>query len=107
MSFLVCAILCNVAQGLKRLIDLGLYQIYKDRLGLEPAEIELLVSIINFPWVAKIAFAIVVDNWTLFGSRRKSYLFFACIVNLAAMVCLIVFSSKYGKVFITGCVLLN
>jgi hypothetical protein len=37
------------------------------------------------PWVAKILFAIIVDNLTFFGSRRKSYLLFACFVNLAAM----------------------
>ena len=101
------AILCNTAQGFKRLLDLGLYQIFKDKLGLQPAEIEILVSIINFPWVAKIMFAIVIDNWTFFGSRRKSYLFFACIVNIVSLMLLIGFSSAYGKVFITSCVMMN
>lgn len=107
ISFLVMAILCNFAQGFKRLIDLGLYNIYKERLGLEPSEIEFMLGLISMPWVAKILFAIVVDNVTFFGSRRKSYLMLSCIINLAALYSLIAWSANEGKYVVTACVMLN
>lgn len=107
LSFLVMAVLCNFAQGFKRLIDLGLYHIYKEQMGLEPSEIEFLLGVISMPWVAKILFAIIVDNLTFCGSRRKSYLMFACLLNLAAMYSLIIFSASEGKYIVTGCVFLN
>lgn len=107
MSFLVMAVLCNFAQGFKRLIDLGLYNIYKSRLHMEPSEIEFMLGIISVPWVAKILFAIVVDNLTMCGSRRKSYLMFACLLNMLAMYWLMIFSANEGKYVVTACVFLN
>ena len=103
-SFLNVIIICNVAQGFKRLVDLGLYYVYKDKLHLEPAEIEVLLGIINFPWVVKMVFGIISDNMTFFGSRRKSYFILACSVNLLSLIALMGYSVSYGKYFITGCV---
>ena len=103
-SFLNVIIICNVAQGFKRLVDLGLYYVFKDKLHLEPAEIEVLLGIINFPWVVKMVFGIISDNMTFFGSRRKSYFILACSVNLLSLIALMGYSVSYGKYFITGCV---
>ena len=55
-------------------MELGLYYVFKDKLGLQPAEITLLLGIMAFPWVAKIFLAIFSDNVTCCGSRRKSYM---------------------------------
>lgn len=99
--------ICNFAQGFKRLVDLGLYFVYKDKLGLEPSEIEMLIGIINFPWVVKMFLGILADNYTLFGSRRKSYLFTACIINLFSLFMLMVFAIKFGKYFITFCIFMT
>ena len=99
--------ICNFAQGFKRLVDLGLYFVYKDKLGLQPSEIEILIGIINFPWVAKVVLAILADNYTLFGSRRKSYLFTACVINLFSLFILMIFSIKFGKYFITFCIFMT
>lgn len=76
-------------------------------MDLEPSEIEFLVGVNSMPWVAKILFAIIVDNLTMCGSRRKSYLMFACIVNLLGMYCLMLFSAQSGKYFVTACIFMN
>ena len=99
--------LCNFAQGFKRLLDLGLYFVFKDKLKLQPAEIEMLIGIINMPWVVKVVFGVISDNYTFFGSRRKSYLMMASIINVITLVLLMAFSIKFGKVFITACVFIT
>ena len=106
-SFLLMCCLCNFGQGFKRLVDLGLYAVFKNRLNLQPTEIELLLGIINFPWVIKILFAVVIDNVTFCGSRRKSYLVTSCVVFVSSLLALMVFYAKFGKVFITSCVLIT
>jgi hypothetical protein len=106
-SFLAVISICNFAQGFKRLIDLGLYYIYKDQLHLQPGEIEVLLGIINFPWVVKIVVGIISDNYTFMGSRRKSYLIFASIINTCSLIMLMAFGLKYGKVFITSCIFMS
>ena len=99
--------ICNFAQGFKRLVDLGLYFVFKDKLGLQPSEIEILIGIINFPWVVKILLGIVADNYTFFGSRRKSYLFTACLLNMFSLIMLMIFAIKFGKYFITFCIFMT
>ena len=65
-----------------------------------------MLGVNSMPWVAKILFAIIVDNLTFFGSRRKSYLLFACFVNLAAMYSLML-QTEQDKFVVTACVFLN
>lgn len=67
----------------------------------------MLLGIINFPWVVKILFAVVIDNLTFCGSRRKSYLIASCAIFIASLVMLMAFSVKFGKVFITSCVFIT
>lgn len=106
-SFLTVVFLCNFAQGFKRLLDLGLYFVYKEKLGLQPSEIEILLGVINFPWVVKMLFGLISDNYTFFGSRRKSYLLTMVGVNLLSLCMLMIFAVKYGKYFITFCIFLT
>jgi hypothetical protein len=103
-SFLVAVIACNFAQGFRRLLELGLYFVFKDKLGLQPAEITFLLGIMAFPWIAKIFLAIFSDNVTILGSRRKVYLIINSSVVVFSIVCLMAFGLLLGKVFIMACV---
>ena len=103
-SFLVVIFICNFAQGFRRLLELGLYYVFKDKLGLSPGEITLLLAIMALPWIFKILLAICSDNVTLCGSRRKSYLIINSSVNILSMVLLMIFGIMVGKVFIMFCI---
>ena len=48
-SFLICVGVANFAQGFRRLLELGLYFVFKEKLGLQPGEITLLLGIMAFP----------------------------------------------------------
>jgi MFS family permease len=74
---------------------------------MEPGEIVILLGIISFPWVVKMIFGIIADNYTLFGSRRRAYLVLACVINVISMTLLIIYATKYGKYFITICMCLT
>ena len=86
-------------------MELGLYYVFKDKLGLQPGEITLLLGIMAFPWVAKIFLAIFSDNVTCCGSRRKSYLIINSAINVVSIILLMLFGIRYGKYFIMFCII--
>jgi hypothetical protein len=86
---------------------LGLYIVFKDKLGLKPSEITLLLGIMAFPWVLKIFLAITQDNLTCCGSRRKSYMIVNASINFLFMILLICFGIMFGVVFIMFCIVLS
>lgn len=106
-SFLIAVIVCNFAQGFRRLLELGLYYVFKDKLGLQPGEITFLLGIMAFPWIAKIFLAIFSDNVTILGSRRKVYLIFNASITVFAIILLMLFGIQQGKVFIMFCVVVT
>ena len=89
------------------MLELGLYYVFKDKLGLQPSEVTLLLGIMAFPWIAKFALAIVSDNLTFCGSRRKSYLILNASINVVSMVLLMLFGIQCGKYFIMFCIVLS
>ena len=105
LSFLLVISICNFAQGFRRLLELGLYFVFKDKLGLQPGEITLLLGLMAFPWIAKIFLAILSDNVTAFGSRRRSYLIMNSSVVIVAIILLMIWGTAAGKVFIMFCVI--
>ena len=60
-----------------------------------------------FPWIFKIFFAVVSDNLTCCGSRRKSYLIINSAVCVVSVILLILFGIMYGKWFIVFCIVLS
>lgn len=61
-------------QGFKTFIDLSIMDLFKEYLKLEPAEMQVLTSIINFPWSIKVVYGLLADNVPLCGSKRRSYI---------------------------------
>lgn len=106
-SFLTVIFICNFAQGFRRLLELGLYYVFKEKLGLQPAEVTLLLGIMAFPWVLKIFMAIFSDNVTCCGSRRKSYLIINASINIFSIILLMLFGIMLGKWFILACIVLS
>lgn len=49
-------------------------------LGWSVAEITSLTSLVSFPWVLKILYGLISDNYPLFGYRRKTYLILCSIL---------------------------
>ena len=104
-SFLCCVWLTNFAIGFRRLLELGLYYVFKEKLGLQPAEITLLIGLMAFPGISKIFLAIILDNVSLFGSRRKTYLILNSSAIVVAITLLMCWGVDIGKEFIMFCIL--
>ena len=90
LSLLIVIAVTNSAEGFRRLLELGLYITFKDKLGLEPGEITFLLSIMALPWVLKIFMAMITDNISLFGSRRRNYLILNAALNIVFIIMLMV-----------------
>jgi len=58
-----------------------------------------------FPWIAKIFLAILSDNVTTYGSRRRSYLIINSSVVIIAIILLMIWGIAAGKVFIMFCII--
>lgn len=105
LSLLIVISITNFGEGFRRLLELGLYITFKDKLGLEPAEITFLLSIMAFPWVMKIFMAIFTDNISLFGSRRRNYIILNASLNIVFIIMLMVSGISRGKYFIMVCII--
>lgn len=95
---------CNFAQGFRRLLELGLYIVFKEKLNLQAGEITLLLAIMALPWIFKFLMAIMSDSVTLCGTRRKSYLIINSILNIISIALLMALGIKLGKIFIMFCI---
>ncbi len=61
-------------QGFKVFIDLAVMDLFKQYLHLEPAEMQILSSVVNFPWSLKVVYGLIADNVPIFGSKRRTYI---------------------------------
>lgn len=57
-------------------------------LKLDPTELSLFNSVINFVWILKPIFGFICDSYPLFGSRRRSYLILFSLVGALAWILL-------------------
>lgn len=60
---------------------------------LQPAEMQVLTSIINFPWCIKLFYGLIADNVPIFGSKRKAYI---CINGIISFFCLLPLIPEYN-----------
>ena len=103
-SLLITLFLADFIWGFTRLLVLGMYILFNDELGLQPAETTVLIGITMIPWLFKILMAICSDSVTICGTRRKSYLIINAAVNTGAILLLMFFGLKLGKEFIVFCI---
>lgn len=60
--------------GFSSFPTLSINYFFKDILKLDPTELSLFNSVINFVWILKPLFGFICDSYPICGSRRKSYL---------------------------------
>ena len=60
--------------GFSSFPTLSINYFFKDVLHLDPTELSLFNSCINFVWILKPVFGFMCDSYPIFGSRRRSYL---------------------------------
>ena len=60
--------------GFSSFPTLSINYFFKDVLKLDPTELSLFNSVINFIWILKPIFGFICDSYPIFGSRRRSYL---------------------------------
>ena len=84
---MLCAQYFN--QGFKVLVSLATADAFKTVYKLEPGEIQKIQAIIGFPWVIKIVYGLISDNIAIAGSKRKSYLLIAALLQFLSMTVLV------------------
>lgn len=104
-SLIVNLILIYFIVGVVRLLELGMYVVFAEKLHLSPAEITLLVAITATPRLFKVLLAICSDSVTCCGTRRKSYLVINSIFNTLSVVMLMWLGLELGKDFIVFCIM--
>lgn len=93
IPFLVCCCVVYFAQGFRSLSSLSTQFMLKDKMGLEPDTMQVLLSAAALPWSLKPLYGLVSDIFPIFGQHRRPYLCFAAIVGLIAWCALAYVSS--------------
>ena len=103
-SFIFCIILCNFIQGFKQLLDLTLLNIFKEKLNMEPAELQVYMAIISIPWSLKFLYQLMSEMFDKNLKLKKGYIIVInSIINVTSMMLVIGFGLKQeaSKAFIT------
>ena len=77
------------------LVYLAKADLFKTVYELEPSEIQRISGIVHLPWVFKIVYGLITDNFPIFDSRRKSYLFINAVLNFVSLNVLAYNRSNY------------
>lgn len=78
----------NFMQGFKVFLALSIKDLFKHYMHLEPDEAQFFSSFLGLSWSMKLFYGLFVDNISLCGSHRKSYvrlngvLMFCCLIPL-------------------------
>lgn len=100
MNTLVISLIA-ISQGLLCISDLALSYLYKDDLNLSPAQVALLVSLTNIPWIIKPLWGFISDCYPIFGKRRSPYLFIFGLIGSSAWIAMGTFVNSLPTVLIT------
>ncbi|ETI53027.1 hypothetical protein L917_03718 [Phytophthora nicotianae] len=83
-GFLVLITVVYVVQGFSSFTALAVNYFFKDNLGLQPTQSQLLQMIVKVPWRVKPIYGILSDSLPLFGYHRKSYMMMCSVLQTAA-----------------------
>ncbi|KAK1944763.1 putative folate-biopterin transporter 4 [Phytophthora citrophthora] len=83
-AFLVLISVVYVVQGFSSFTALAVNYFFKDQLGLQPTESQLLQMIVKVPWRVKPIYGILSDSLPLFGYHRKSYMILCSVLQTVA-----------------------
>ena len=91
---------------MKVLIGLASMKLFKDYYNLDPGETQILASIIAAPWAIKILYGLFADNFSIYGSKRKSYIIIMSLIQAASMTQVALYRGKNYH-YVTGCLVLQ
>lgn len=91
---------------MKVLIGLASMKLFKDYYNLDPGVTQILGSIIVAPWSLKILYGLLADNFTIFGSKRKSYIIIMSLIQAASMTQVALYRGKNYK-YVTACLVIQ
>ncbi|TDH67964.1 hypothetical protein CCR75_005416 [Bremia lactucae] len=89
-AFLVLTTVVYVVQGFSSFTALAINYFFKDNLGLQPTESQMLHMIVKFPWRVKPIYGILSDSLPLCGYHRKSYMVLCSVLQLIVTLVLAV-----------------
>jgi hypothetical protein len=69
---------------------------YKQYLYLDPGVMASYMSMLSVTWSIKILYGLISDNFPIMGSRRKSYIIMAGIIQFASMMSIFVLNISTG-----------
>ena len=86
----------NINQGLWAMVLLSAQDYYKQYLYLDPGVMASYMSMLSVTWSIKILYGLISDNFPIMGSRRKSYIIIAGIIQFASMMSIFVLNISTG-----------
>ena len=86
----------NINQGLWAMVLLSAQDYYKQYLYLDPGVMASYMSMLSVTWSIKILYGLISDNFPIMGSRRKSYIIMAGIIQYASMMSIFVLNISTG-----------
>jgi hypothetical protein len=86
----------NINQGLWAMVLLSAQDYYKQYLYLDPGVMASYMSMLSVTWSIKILYGLISDNFPIMGSRRKSYIIMAGIIQFASMMSIFVLNISTG-----------
>ena len=84
----ITIMLIGFLNGLNDLNILLMFYYYKEILLLPIISLQMVQSLMIFPWLLKPVVGFVSDNYPLFGSRRRNYIILINIFEFIFFVCL-------------------
>lgn len=85
---LIAILTVYFVQGILGLARLAVSFFLKDELGLSPAQVSVLFSIVALPWIIKPVFGFISDGLPIFGYRRRPYLVLSGLLGTISWVSL-------------------
>lgn len=76
--------LVAMLQSVEVLCNLAILYLFKDDFQIDPASVTVVMGCLRIPWTVKPLWALMADNCSLCGSRRKSYIIVGAAACMAA-----------------------
>ncbi|CAI5715647.1 unnamed protein product [Peronospora destructor] len=80
-SFLLLVSTVYIVQGFTSFSALAVNYFFKEKLELQPAESQSLMTVMMVPWGIKPLYGIISDSLPLFGYHRKSYMMLCSVIG--------------------------
>jgi MFS family permease len=73
------------SQGTISLVALATANLFKETYQLDPGQAQFLSNVITLPWIFKIVYGLISDNFPIFGSKRRSYLVILAVAQFVGL----------------------